>query len=164
MRPALTAVVVAALLSGCSVALIRPTPKPATPTAPASCRSTGWALLDLVGAGGLAGVGKLSTARYEGSDPTAPKDDRHVLFYGAAIVMTASAAYGIVANVVCNGRADRDSTEIARALHQEAADAARVGDCSVARANDSAIRERDSEYYLAVFRQDAAIQRCLDTH
>jgi hypothetical protein len=164
MRRALTAGVAAALLSGCSVALIRPTPKPSTATAPASCRSTGWALLDLLGAGVLAGVGKLSTARFEGSDPATPRDDNHQVYYGAAVVLTSSAVYGIVANLVCNGRADEDSTETARALHQEAADAARTGDCSMARANDLAIRDLDSQYHAAVFRRDAAIQRCLDAH
>ncbi len=164
MRRALTAGLVAALLSGCSVAIIRPRPKPSTATAPASCRSTGWALLDLLGAGVLAGIGKLSTAGFEGSDPATPKDDSHKLFYGAAVVLTASAVYGIVANVVCSGRADEDSTDTARGLHQEAADAARAGDCSMARANDATIRDLDSQYHAANFRRDAAIQPCFDEH
>ena len=164
MVRALSAGMVAVLLSGCSAAFIRPAPRPATATAPASCRSTGWALLDLLGAGVLAGVGKLSTARFEGSDPATSKDDNHELYYGAAVVLTASAVYGIVANVACNGRADEDATETARGLHREAADAARAGDCSMARANDPTIRDLDSQYYWAVFRRDAAIQRCLDAH
>jgi len=34
----------------------------------------------------------------------------------------------------------------------------------MARANDSTIRDLDSQYHAAVFQRDAAIQRCFDAH
>lgn len=160
-----------ALLGGCSVLAIRPTPTPATATQPPSCRSNVWWALDGVGAAvlGLLAAGVKGLNRGNNDDTT------HYYIAGGAGVLAASAVYGIAATTVCNGRADemsstlpetREATPLqsrtaARQLHLRATEAARTGDCTVAQANDAQIRELDADYHAVVFWRDVAIRRCL---
>ncbi len=98
--------VLLALVCACSFAVVRPSPAAHAAERP-SCRSSGWFALDLLGALASAGIAKLSTARFEGGDPSAPEDhSSKYVFGGAAVVLAASAIYGIGAKVTCINRLD----------------------------------------------------------
>ncbi len=104
-------VVVMAMLSACSFMQIRPTPKPATQNKPPACASLGWAGLDLLGGLASALAAKLSTATFEGGDPSADDDSKSSTYFlvGTSIVYGASMIYGVVATSTCHSRAEEMS-------------------------------------------------------
>jgi hypothetical protein len=124
----------------------------------------GWVGGDLLGGLLLAALGKLKTFSVH-DDPDPPDPATRYYYYAGAGVLGASAIYGFVANVVCTGRVDAmedaETRSAAHELHMRATDAARAGDCTVAREVDAQIRQQNAEYYRDVFRLDVAIHRCL---
>lgn len=89
------------------------------------------------------------------------------------VIALASAVYGYdVANRceqinsnLAREQAQRDAMIAQRnkawTLTQQAADAARAGDCEKVLALDGQVRATDAEFHTVVFRRDAAIVRCL---
>jgi len=59
-------------------------------------------------------------------------------------------------------RAARQREAEARRLHLESASEASAGNCAVVRGRDMQVRELDAEYHATVFLRDLAIKRCLD--
>jgi len=167
------------LLGGCSFGIVRTRPTPATAAEPASCRSYGWVVPDVLG-GAAAAMGGLLAANPSCTDCEGSMADPQlaIALLSAAAVLGVSALYALVANTTCRINLDEtpappepsvannamrrtQAREEARRLHLEAVKEANAGNCAVVRGRDIQVRELDAEYHAIVFLRDVAIQRCL---
>ncbi len=107
-----------------------------------------------------------------GDGPSQGTKNEVVVFTAIAAVLAVSAVYGFIRIDPAAAPAPPDRPDpappappqqpkTAWQLTQDAAAAARAGDCETARKADSAVRGLDASYHDTVFVRDPAIARCL---